>query len=149
MVRLPKMPEKAGSNATPRPSSFEEVSTLQTQGSSFEERHQHLTSYRDSPPIRKSKQMLGVLHPASRSFLNSTKRKGLYRNHVKSLLSMRKPLLGDVSKPGQLSLALLDAILIFVLKARFWPSPCQKYDPRVALTGLTEVTSPETWATAT
>lgn len=108
-----------------------------------------LTSYRDSPPIRKSKQMLGVLHPASRSFLNWTRRKGLYRNRVKSLLSMRKPLLGDVSKPGQLSLALLDAILIFVLKARFWPSPCQKYDPRAALTGLTGVTSPETWATAT
>ena len=78
-----------------------------------------LTSYRDSPPIRKSKQMLGVLHPASRSFLNWTRRKGLYRNRVKSLLSMRKPLLGDVSKPGQLSLALLDAILIFVLEARF------------------------------
>ena len=108
-----------------------------------------LTSYRDSPPIRKSKQKLGVLHPASRSFLNWTRRKGLYRNRVKSLLSMRKPLLGDVSKPGQLSLSLLDAILIFVLKARFWPSPCQKYDPRTALTGLTEVTSPETWATAT
>ena len=78
-----------------------------------------LTSYRDSPPIRKSKQMLGVLHPVSRSFLNSTRRKGLCRNRVKSLLSMRKPLPGDVSKPGQLSLALLDAILIFVLKARF------------------------------
>ena len=108
-----------------------------------------LTSYRDSPPIRKSKQMLGVLHPASRSFLNSTRKKGLCRDRVKSLLSMRKPLLGDVSKPGQLSLALLDAILIFVLKARFWPSPCQKYDPRAALTGLTGVTSPETWAKAT
>ena len=84
--------------------------------------------------------MLGVSHPASRSFLNWTRRKGLYRNRVKSLLSMRKPLLGDVSKPGQLSLALLDAILIFVLKARFWPSPCQKYDPCAAFTGLTEVT---------
>ena len=108
-----------------------------------------LKSYRDSPAIRKSKQMLGVSHPASRSFLNWTRRKGLYRNHVKSLLSMRKPLLGDVSKPGQLSLALLDAILIFTLKARFWPSPCQKYDPRAALTGLTGVTSPETWVTAT
>ena len=33
--------EKPGSNANPRPSSFEEVSTFQTQGSSFEERHQH------------------------------------------------------------------------------------------------------------
>lgn len=108
-----------------------------------------LTSYRDSPPIRKSKQMLGVLHPASRFFLNSTRKKGLCRDRVKSLLSMHKPLLGDVSNPGQLSLALLDAILIFVLKARFWPSPCQKYDPRAALTGLTGVTSPETWDRAT
>ena len=106
-----------------------------------------LTSYREFESRNRCR--LGVLHPASRSFLNSTRKKGLYRNRVKALLSMRKPLLGDVSKPGQLSLALLDAILIFVLKARFWPSPCQKYDPRTPLTGLTEVTSPETWATAT
>ena len=38
-------------------------------------------------------------HPASRAFLNSTRKKGLCRNRVKSLLSMRKPLLGDSFKP--------------------------------------------------
>ena len=71
------------------------------------------------------------------------------RNRVKSLLSMRKPLLWDVSNPGQLSIALLDAILIFELKARFWPSLSQKYDARAALTSLTGLTSPESWTTTT
>ena len=35
-------------------------------------------------------------------------------------------------EPKPSSIALLDAILIFVLKARFWRSPCQKYDARAA-----------------
>ena len=40
--------------------------------------------------------------------------------------------LETISNAGQVSIALLDAILIFVLKARFWPPPCQKYDARAA-----------------
>ena len=42
---------------------------------------------------------------------------GLSRNRVKSLLGMRKPLLGDSSKASLDRTP--DAILIFVLKARF------------------------------
>ena len=52
-------------------------------------------------------------------FLTRRRGKDSTEIHVKSLLSMRKPLLGDVSKPGQLSLALLDAILIFTLRLDF------------------------------
>ena len=40
-----------------------------------------------------------VEHPASRAFLNSTRKKGLCRNCVNSLLNMRKALLGDSFKP--------------------------------------------------
>ena len=60
---------------------------------------------------------LGDFHPASRTFLNSTRKKGLCRNRVKSLLSMRKQLLGNSFKPSLEVSA--DAILILVLKARF------------------------------
>ena len=38
-------------------------------------------------------------HHASRVFLESMRKEGLCRNRVKSLLSMRKPLLGDSFKP--------------------------------------------------
>ena len=38
-------------------------------------------------------------HPGSRGFLNSTRKKGLCRNREKSVLSMRKPLLGNSFKP--------------------------------------------------
>ena len=66
--------------------------------------------------------------PASRFFLNSARKKILRRNRVKSLLRLRKPLLGDSFKP-RLDLDRTPvATLILVLKARFWPSPCQKYD---------------------
>ena len=71
-------------------------------------------------------------HPASRAFLNSMRKKGICRNHVKSLLSMCKPLLGDRFKPRLHLDHTPDAILIFVLKARFWPSSCWKYDARAA-----------------
>ena len=73
------------------------------------------------------------IHPASRAFPNLMRKKGLCRNPVKSLLSIcTSCCLKKVSNPGQVSITLLDAILIFALKARFWLSPCQKYDAHTA-----------------
>ena len=71
-------------------------------------------------------------HPASRAFLNSTRKKRICRLYwVRASCCLE-----TVSNPGQVSIALLesllDAILMFVLKARFWPTPCQKYDARAA-----------------
>ena len=51
-----------------------------------------------------------IQHPVSRALFNSTRKKGLCRDRVKSLLyGIRK----------QASIALLDVILIFALKAGF------------------------------
>ena len=65
-------------------------------------------------------------HPAGRSFLNSTRKKVLHRKSVSCLLSVRRPLLGDSFKPRLTLDRTPDATLILLLKARFWPSPCQK-----------------------
>ena len=82
------------------------------------------------------------------AFLSRRERKDC-RNCVKSLLSMRGPLLGDSFKP-RLSLDRTPgAILIFVLKARFWPLPCHTCNACAAQTGLTGVTCPETCSAAT
>ena len=71
--------------------------------------------------------MPSVSHSVSRAFFNSTRRKGLCRNRFKSLLSMRKPLLGDSVTPrsilGRTSRRHIDfpthgSILTFALSKR-------------------------------